>query len=287
MTDIKATNIQIVCADNFKLATTIFYPKGEVKGAVMIGPATGIKRQFYANFARYLAEHGYGVITFDNRGIGDSLHGHVKHSDVTLQCWGEKDMPAVLQQLKESFPDCRYHLIGHSAGGQLVGLMSNAKELSSMFNFASSSGSLWNMKLHHQAKAHFFMNFFIPVNNKLFGYTKSHWVGMGEPLPKKVAKQWQTWCNGSGYVKMAFGTSIHTHLYDHLELPAMWLNATDDFIANDRNVADMLKVFTQMSAQTKTLNAKDYNLNEIGHMKFFSQKSKQLWPYATKWLDAH
>ncbi len=287
MNDVNFNETKIVCTDKFQLAATIYYPIDEIKGAVLIAPATGIKKQFYANFATYLAEHGYGVVTFDNRGIGQSLSGTINNSDASLQCWGEKDLPAALAELKQVFPNTRYHLVGHSAGGQLIGLMPNAKELSSIFNFACSSGSLRNMKLVHQLKARFFMNFFIPLSNTIFGHTKSQWFGMGEPLPKNAAKQWQKWCNGKGYVKVAFGKTIDDHFYDELQTPSMWINATDDYIANNKNVADMISVFKILPAQKLTLLAKDHDLDEIGHMKFFSRKSKVLWKYALNWLEAH
>jgi predicted alpha/beta hydrolase len=280
-------DIKITCADQLLLAATSFTPKQAMKGAILIAPATGIKRQFYANFATHLAKHGYGVVTFDNRGIGESLVGTVNHCNASLQCWGEQDLPAALKQLQQSFPDTRYHLVGHSAGGQLVGLMPNANEFSSIFNYGCSSGSLRNMHLSHQLKAHFFMNFFIPMSNALFGHTKSQWVDMGEPLPKNVAKQWQAWCNGSSYVKMAFGKTIHTHYYDELETPSMWVNATDDNIANIKNRDDMLSVFKKLPANKLTISAKDHGLDEIGHMKFFSRKSEVLWAYALNWLAAH
>lgn len=278
---------KITCADSLQLAATVFTPSAEIKGAVLIGPATGIKRQFYKNFAQYLAEHDYAVITFDNRGIGESLKGDIKANNSSLQCWGEKDMPAVLDYLKACFPHTKYHLVGHSAGGQLIGLMHNALDISSMFNVASSSGQLRNMKPQHKLKAHFFMNFFIPLSNTLFGYTKSQWVGMGEPLPKHVAKQWQTWCNGQGYVKTAFGKTVDSHLYDDIDIPSMWINAPDDFIANNENVNDMLSVFTKMDAKTLTLTSEEYGLREIGHMKFFSKKSKVLWQHTIDWLNGH
>ena len=287
MSNFYATELQIICLDQVAIAATTYSPMKDVKGAILIGPATGIKRQFYANFASFLAEKGYGVITFDNRGIGDSLVGSVKESDASLQCWGEKDMPAVFEQLKITFPKTKYHLIGHSAGGQLVGLMPNAGELSSIFNYACSSGCLLNMRLLHQIKGQFFMNFFIPVNNAVFGYTKSQWLGMGEPLPKKVAKQWQTWCNGKGYVKTAFGKTIHQHFYNELVVPSMWVNASDDDIANTKNVDDMMSVFTSLPVNKLTLSANDHDLDEIGHMKFFSRKSKVLWKYPLNWLAEH
>jgi len=279
--------ISIKCEDGQVLAATLFRPKSLVKAAVFIGPATGIKRQFYANFAGHLAENGYGVLTYDNRGIGESLIGKVSHSVASLQCWGELDMPAVLNHLQYVFPDTSYHLIGHSAGGQLVGLMHNAKQLSSIFNFACSSGQLSNMKKSYAFKAHFFMNFFIPFSNLLFGHTKSHLFGMGEPLPRAVAQQWREWCNGEGYVKTAFGSSVTDHLYDELTMPSMWINATDDDIAINENVADMLAVFSKTKAERLTLAPQDYNLSEIGHMKFFSRQSHPLWQHALTWLDKH
>lgn len=287
MNPVNTSDISISCEDNYTLAGTLFTPDSPAKGAVLVSPATGIKRQFYANFAEYLAANGYGVLTFDNRGIGGSLQGHVKDSDASLQCWGEKDMPAALETLKRSFPDSKYHLVGHSAGGQLIGLMPNAKELSSVFNYACSSGRLFNMTFINQIKAHFFMNFFIPVNNLLFGHTKSQWVGMGEPLPKHAARQWQKWCNGKGYVKTAFGKTVHEHWYDELAMPSLWVNAEDDYIANKKNVIDMISVFKKMPAKSMTLVAKKHDLKEIGHMKFFSRKSNVLWPYALDWLNQH
>jgi predicted alpha/beta hydrolase len=285
--NVNISDLKITCNDQFPLTATRFSPEKEVIAAVLIAPATGIKRQFYAYFAMHLAEHGYGVLTFDNRGIGGSLNSSVKKSKASVQCWGEQDSPAALAQLKACFPNKRYHLIGHSAGGQLVGLMPNVFELSSMFNVACSSGSLRNMSFVNQLRAHFFMNIFIPFSNFAFGYTKSQWFGMGEPLPKAVAKQWQLWCNGKGYVKTAFGKTIHQHFYDEITIPSMWVNAIDDEIANTKNVEEMQSVFTSLTPKKLTLSPKDHGLVEIGHMKFFSRRSKVLWQHALDWLAKH
>lgn len=287
MNTFNGSEIKVQCQDGYTLAATLFKPSVTVKGAVLIGPATGIKRQFYFSFAQYLAEQGYAAITFDNRGIGDSLIGHVNDSDASLQRWGELDMPAVLETLQSTVPNTRYHLVGHSAGGQLVGLMHNAAELSSMFNFASSSGQLRNMRIPYSLKAHFFMNLFIPFSNAVFGHTKSQWLGMGEPLPKAVGQQWREWCNGQGYVKTAFGKSVHTHLYDELMIPSLWTYASDDDIAIKDNVQDMISVFKNLPAHIVTLTPGENGLKEIGHMKFFSRKAQSLWPQTLQWLEKH
>ena len=279
----KKSDIKIACEDGFELAGTLYEPE-QIKAAIMIGPATGIKRQFYNSFATHLAKNGYGVITFDNRGIGDSIKGNINKIGASLVSWGRLDMSAVLEKLKTIFPDQKYHLVGHSAGGQLVGLMENADEITSMFNFACSSGSTQNLEYPFKIMGHFFMNFFIPLSNFFFGKTNAQWVGMGEPLPKLVATQWRNWCNGTGYVATGFGNEIKHHKYDELNYPSMWVHATDDDIANLKNVKEMIMVFTKMNAEIITLNPKETGHKEIGHMKFFSSKNKNLWPIATDWL---
>lgn len=279
--------VSIVCEDECTLAGTLYLPEDEnsIKAAIMIAPATGIKRQFYRSFASFLAENGYAVITFDNRGIGDSLVGKLKHCDASIKDWGYLDMPAVLEFLKTRFAHTTYHLIGHSAGGQLPGLMHNHQDISSIFNVACSSGQLDNMRAAYRRQAKFFMNVFMPFSNFFWGYTNTQWIGMGEPLPKKVAQDWSYWCHGAGYVETAFGKSITQHWYDEISCPSLWINASDDDIANDKNVDDMTRVFTQLPVKRLKLNPIDCDLDEIGHMKFFSRKSKTLWTIATDWLN--
>ncbi|MTB52075.1 alpha/beta fold hydrolase [Lewinella sp. W8] len=278
------TEIKIQCSDGVKLSGTLFEPS-QAKAAVMIAPATGIKRQFYRAFAKHLVGKGFAVVTFDNRGIGQSLQGAINAGDPSLINWGTLDMTAVLDDLMARYPGQDYHLVGHSAGGQLVGLMKNATALTSMFNFASSSGSIHNAEYPFKIKSAFYLNFFIPVSNLLFGHTKSQWVGMGEPLPKNVSREWSRWCNGKGYVKVDLDTKIKDHLYDQLEFPSLWVHATDDDIANYDNVKDMVRVFSKMNAEIITLSPQAYGFKYIGHMKFFSKRRSALWALAVDWLE--
>jgi predicted alpha/beta hydrolase len=278
------TPIKIICEDYFELSGTRYQPQ-QAKAAIMIAPATGIKRQFYNSFAQFLLENNFGVITFDNRGISESIGKSINSSNASLTNWGKLDMPAVLETLKTSFPNVDYHLIGHSAGGQLVGLMNNARDLKSLFNFGSSSGSLHYAKYPFKLKSAFWMNCYIPMSNFIFGHTKSQWVGMGEPLPKNVASEWRRWCNGKGYVAVDLDTKIKTHLYKDLALPSLWLHAEDDDIANEDTVKDMVRVYSKIQYQVITLKPRDFDFKNIGHMSFFRTKKKVLWHFALDWLN--
>ncbi|KAA0931239.1 alpha/beta fold hydrolase [Psychrobacter sp. ANT_H59] len=288
ITQTEAYSLSIMTDRNQALAATVYRPKTPVKKAVMIAPATGIKRQFYHNFATHLAEHGFGVLTFDNEGIGESLSTDLAKCDASLISWGRHDMPAVLDALQDEFTDATYHLIGHSAGGQLIGLMPNSQSIASVFNVACSSGRIKNMDMPYKLKAIGFMEAFIPLTNLTLGYTPSDKIGMGEPLPRGVARQWREWCNGAGYIKTAFGKSIHTHFYDEIDMPALWLGFSDDEIANSKNMDDMIRVFTKMPVEKRFLDPKDFGVSSIGHMRYFSSrtnaKAPKLWQMAVDWL---
>lgn len=64
----------------------------------------------------------------------------------------------------------------------------------------------------------------------------------------------------------------------------MWVHATDDDIANLESVEDMISVFPKIKHQIITINPKDFGYKDLGHMKFFSSKRKELWKYI---LDFH
>ncbi len=288
-TNIDTYSLSIMTDRNRVLAATVYRPKEGTTTAIMIAPATGIRRHFYHSFAIYLAESGFGVLTFDNEGIGESLSTNLAKCDASLISWGRHDMPAVLDALQDEFPEASYHLIGHSAGGQLIGLMPNYQAITSVFNVACSSGRIKNMGMPYKLKAMGFMDAFIPLSNLTLGYTPSDKIGMGEPLPRGVARQWREWCNGAGYIKTAFGKSIHTHFYDALSMPALWLGFSDDDIANSENMDDMIRVFTNMPVEKRFLNPEDFGLNHIGHMRYFSSKTNakapELWQMAVDWFS--
>ena len=282
-------SLTIMTERNHALAATVYRPKTELKTAIMIAPATGIKRSFYHHFATFLAENGFGVITFDNEGIGESLTTDLAKCDASLISWGRHDMPAVLDALHYEFPNALYHLIGHSAGGQLIGLMPNYSAISSVFNVACSSGCIANMDMPYKAKAIAFMDIFIPLSNLTLGYTPADKIGMGEPLPRGVANQWREWCNGSGYIQTALGKTVYTHSYNEIAMPSLWLGFSDDEIANSKNIDDMIRVFPNMPVEKHYLNLKDLGVNSIGHMRYFSRKTHaqapQLWQMAVDWLQ--
>jgi len=283
---IEKENIVFSTLDKVSLSGTLFLPESP-KALVLVCAATGIRQQFYWTFAEWLAAQGYGVLAFYYRGIGASLGAaSVRDSKARKQDWGTHDMPAALDYLIGRFPQTPVHLVGHSAGGQLVGLMPNHRHLSSIVTVSSSSGYFKNMGLKQRLLATVFLKAYIPLLANLLGYVPARWIGWGEDLPANVSLQWAAWCTKPGYVENAFGKEITQHYYNDIDVPILWLTAIDDPIATPANIDDMLRLLKSAPVTGRRINPADFSLQQIGHADFFRKRNASLWPIITNWMSS-
>ena len=64
--------VSLKSADGAPIAARVYEAQGPVQGSVVVGGAMGVRQEFYAPFAQWLAGQGWRVTTFDYRGSGDS-----------------------------------------------------------------------------------------------------------------------------------------------------------------------------------------------------------------------
>ncbi len=253
---------------------------------ILICSATALRQQFYWKFAEWMTTQGYGALTFDYRGIGASLNGRsVRDSSARKQDWGQLDMPAALDYLVCKFPDLPIHLVGHSVGGQLIGLMPNHERLERIVTVGSSSGYLYNLASGTRLFAAFLLKVYIPISAKLLGYVPTRWIGWGEDLPAQVALQWAAWCTRPGYVLNALGSDVAVDFFDQIKGPILWLTATDDPIATPENIDDMLRLYKSASVTRRRIDPCEYGLERIAHVDFFRTRNAKLWPLIADWLS--
>ncbi|WP_377157171.1 hypothetical protein ACFJIX_01380 [Roseateles sp. UC29_93] len=56
--------------DGFELRGHLYGEAATAKAGLLIAPAMGVEQRYYAAFARWMAEQGWLVLSFDYRGIG-------------------------------------------------------------------------------------------------------------------------------------------------------------------------------------------------------------------------
>jgi predicted alpha/beta hydrolase len=282
----EAVAVDFPAADGTLLAGR-FFSGGTTKttNPVLICAATGVPQRFYAGFARWLAQQGIDVLTFDYRGIGASLReAHVRECRARKQDWGQLDMPAALDWLRQRTGAESVDLVGHSAGGQLVGLMPNHGAIRRVLMVSASSGHVRGLRFPYRIAAYAYLQFYLPGTALALGYSPSRIVGMGEDLPAGVARQWSRWCLRPGYVENEFGRGVTCHYYDEFRAPILSLYASDDSIATRRNIDDLLRLFSVAPKQTVCLEPSEFNVPRFGHVDFFRASRSAAWPIALDWL---
>lgn len=278
----------IRCEDGERLAARFFAraavarPGPEAHGApplpVLMAGATGIRQQFYRSFAAWLAAQGHDVLTFDYRGIGQSLQGPLKHSPARLLDWGGLDIPAALEALLSHTGAAQAVLVGHSAGAQMLGVMPNHHKVARLIGVAASTGWFRTMRPGFRAKAVLGLRVIVPLAARLTGYAPTAALGLGENLPAQVGVDWGRWCAAGGYARHGVRGLPHWDLHAEVRTPVTVFHASDDDIANPGSVADLVAGWPNAPVSVHELQPRQHGLARIGHMDWFRRSHAGLWP---------
>ena len=140
MSDILVQDTTIAARDGYALAATVFAPQDPPRGAVLINSATAVPRKIYRGFATYLAQQGFTVLAYDYRGTGGSRPASLRGFDVRMRDWAALDVAAAITHMRAVWPKLPLAVVGHSFGGQAVGLVPNNTEISRVLLVASQAG---------------------------------------------------------------------------------------------------------------------------------------------------
>jgi predicted alpha/beta hydrolase len=271
-------NILIKARDGFKLSATIRRPLSEIKGVIQMNCGTGIPQKVYSNLAIYLTKYGYVTVTYDYRGIGNSKPKSLRGFLSNIEDWGIIDMASIFDWIINEFPNEKKIIIGHSMGGQLVGLMDNFKKIDKLILIASSTGYWRDMSSPFKWLMPPLWFLLIPLTTYIYGYTNAKKLRQGENLPKGVALQWRDWCINPNYFDDHFQKSNTRLFFDKLRIPLKSIQITDDPIANEITANKILKYYENAIIEIEKISPEQHGVKKIGHIGFFSRQFKDtLW----------
>jgi predicted alpha/beta hydrolase len=277
--------VTLTCADGVHLQGHFITASGGPAGLpVLISPATGVRQHFYLRFATWLATQGHDVLVFDYRGIGLSLQGPLQDCRATLAEWGQQDQVAALDWLLQRTGQAQALLVGHSAGGQMMGLLPNHHRIARVVGVATSTGWFKAMRPGFKWQARFALRLAVPLAARWKGYGPTSWFGLGEDLPATVARQWGQWCAAGGYATNAVKGRPAEDFHADVRMPITVFHASDDDIANAATVADLLRTYPNAPQQTHLVSPREHGLKALGHINWFRNSHQALWPLLAKAL---
>jgi len=282
----KQKDISISCADGVRLAGSLYEPEAPPKAGVVICSALGVPRQFYKPFAMWLSENGYAVMTFDYRGIGDSIPSGIRGRDIVMADWGTQDIDAVFKYMLERQSPSKLFAVGHSAGGQLIGIAPTCEKLSGII-LAPASSANWRLyPFPSNIGFYLLWHFLIPimcVGRDMFPAKKLGISTMN--VPRGVMSQWARWARRRRYLfSPTFGIDIHR--YAKLSLPLLAFGFDDDRYASEKAVGALLAIYSSAKIDRFQIDTNGLGGGKVGHFGFFKEKLRStLWQQTLEWLD--
>ncbi len=269
---------RFLAADGYELGGLLVRERPTaLRANLVINSGTGIPKEFYLPFARHMAHAGFQVLVYDYRGVGESRPSSLRGFEARMQDWGRLDMPAALEHLSGSMPELPTFALGHSVGGQLLGLLHNHHKIRAAAFVACSTGYWGDMPRAYGAFCAALWYGFVPLTTSLLGYAPAKSMHLGEDLPRGVVREWGEWCKKREYfadLKKDGGA----YFFDDVRFPIKSLGFADDPIANPLTIAALQEAYTNVSVDNEFVVPGDVGLREIGHLGFFSRRSQAaLW----------
>lgn len=277
---------ETTCEDGIKLKGTLLIPKNP-KALIQFNSGTATKKEFYLSFLTYLTEHDYLCCLWNYRGC--EQNDNLKNSDFTFSDYGTKDMPAIKTYLSNRFSNLPFLFIGHSAGGQQIGLINNLDNIKGNINIGVSTGYYPNMPFGYRMKAYFFFYLFSPVSAFINKYVKAKPYGLMENLPKKVVFEWRDWLEKENYFfdDKFYGKTVPTGHFKNFKFPIHVYYSTDDPVSNAKNSSTFWShVKSEKGICFTELSPQKFGLKSIGHFGYFRKSMKdKFWEDIVTRLD--
>ena len=262
--------------DEIEITAHIFLPYESNHKVLLINSATGVKQQIYFSFAKFFAEQGFTVLTYDYRGIGLSKPEKMKGFQSSMRIWGSRDYKALTQFIIENFPDHHKFCLGHSVGALILGMNKDSEIFNEFLFVGTQNAFVGNLKWRTKIEAVLGFGIVQPLFTELFGYFPAHWFGLGESLPKNCAYDWRTLIlNRKSTNKLLLKTDDYSR---DLNRKVFVIQAEDDAWLTEKGVKSLLNdTYPNLKPTFRLIKTSESEKGEIGHVNFFRSYNKNLW----------
>ncbi len=260
------------------LSARLYRPMVPPETVVVLNSATGVPRDYYQHFARWLArDRGIASLTYDYSGFGHSLNGRMQDVTATMSDWALMDMPAARAEMRRRYPDAQHWTIGHSIGGMLGPIQPDVEQIDRLICVCSGLVTLSDHPWPYRALAALFWYGHVPVLTRALGYLPGKAVGFGQDLPARVYWQWRKWCtNPLNYVP-EIGNALPDVSWSDMAGSVDLVTFTDDEMVPPQAVWRLADLFGP-NAGRHLIDPQDHGMPVVGHIGAFARRNSGIWP---------
>lgn len=277
--EVRRLPLRFSAQDGFDLSASVFEPESpdRARAAVLVTSATGVKRRFYDSFAAFLAENGLAVMSFDYRGIGESLPGKLRAFRGDIEEWGSRDLTGAVDFLRSRYSTLPLLVVAHSVGGQILGFAQNSHQISGLLCISAQHGHWRNWSAPYSILFAALCYVAMPGLSYLAGYFPARLLGLGEDLPKSIALGWARWARSRGYLDAVPNAPSG--------IPGRSYSFADDVLAPRKACDRLCEAYPGVRWERMHMRPADLGVSKIGHFSFFRDRFKEsLWAESLSWL---
>ena len=287
---VNKTPIGFRAIDDVSLGGTWFLPNkaGHAPAAVIIvSTGAGIPAKFYHCMATFLAEQGAAVLTFDNRGIGESLNSNIRRIQSGMESWAEFDLGAAIDEAATKFPNTPLNVIAHSASTLFVGATPQAQSLSRLVFLGPHTGYWRDYGRRWRPVLYLTWHVFMPGMTRLFGYFPGRLLKLGENLPPRIAFDWAG-RRQPALVRTPEDDKRFTRLlsgFGNMHAETLALSVSDDAFAPPLAAHRLLAMYPGLNVTHRVTSPSSLGRRRVGHFGFLRRPTGEFfWRQAAEWL---
>jgi predicted alpha/beta hydrolase len=265
--------------DGTPLSARWYVPDSPGRAVVLLAGATAVPQRFYRPFSRHLASSGYEVLTFDYRGIAESRQGSLRGLSATMQDWG-RDVQAALEVAQQRADGRPVLFVGHSFGGQSLGLVRGGSGLAGGLTIGAQLGYYGHWPMPQRLAYAALWYAVLPSVVGVMGYLPGR-LGIDQDLPGGVALEWARWCRSPRYLVDHVPEALDR--FASVQGPMRVVSVTDDPYAPEPAVRAYAALMPR--AQLEVWSPERAGVPKLGHFGFFRTAGRRLWDEATAFLD--
>lgn len=262
---------EVVADEGRVLPLLTVEPESAPRGVVLVVPAMATPARFYLPFLTWLASKGFRAVSFDFRGMEG--REAVKDEPGDLDRW-VADARDVLAAVSERAAGLPVTWVGHSFGGQIVGLVEHQRLASVLL--VASGDAYWR----HNAPAlrrwlPLLWWVIAPVSTRLWGYYPGRTLRILGDLPAGVMRQWSRWARHPGYLEADHPEA--PELFAQVRTRVLSLSFSDDEILSRQGTDLLMDRYRNAERVRLHFTPDELGVERVGHHGFFRAPLADLW----------
>ena len=265
---------EIIIGDDGRRIKMSIFSASTNKRVLLVAPAIGVGRRFYASIAAFFHAQDYNVLVFD--------YAEVMSDEDRLADWGTQDITRVIDYASTTFSGQDIFFLGHSMAGQVLPLAANASRIKAAMLIASQNVAARYWRGWSYLTLMFYWRVVIPLCVKFSGYLPGIVYG-GNDLSGGIARDWKAWAVSSDGILTAVPGAAEA--YQRFTAPIKFISFDPDFFAPPRSVERLVDSYGSSIKEHEQFTRARMPVRGNMHFALFRKNNAAYWWRLEQWFS--